>query len=273
MTDTSTSPKNSQTPRATADAETLARQAINDVQPDSVGELLGTKPEGEGSLTFKFAAHVRGYRGWEWHVVISGEDSAPTLSEVALIPGDDALLAPAWIPWKERLQPGDLGDNDVLPVDEDDPRLVPGYVDSGDDELDEAVMPIGYGRERVLSAAGRDATAARWTKGEFGPRSNRAKKAPAHCASCGFYLPLAGALKASFGVCANELSADGHVVHAEYGCGAHSSVKPDYSETEPADMYFDDSEYEIVARRDKKDSKKDSKKGKKSAKKSTKDSQ
>lgn len=252
MIDISTSPENPYTPHAIAAAETFARQAIDDVQPDSAGELLGTKPEEEGSLTFKFAAHVRGYHGWEWHVVISGEDAAPTLSEVALMPGDEALLAPEWIPWKDRLQPGDLGDNDVLPVEENDLRLVPGYADSGDDELDDAAMPIGYGRERVLSLAGRDAAASRWAKGEYGPRSNRAKKAPAQCSSCGFYLPLAGALKASFGVCANQLSADGHVVHAEYGCGAHSSVKPDYSDTEPADMYFDDSEYEVVARRNSK---------------------
>ncbi len=256
MTDISPSPKkpNASSPSS---AEDIARQAIEDVQPDSAGKLLGITSEGEGSSTYTFAAQVRGYRGWEWQVVISGEDANPTLSEVALMPGDDALLAPAWIPWEERLQPGDLGDNDVLPVQDDDPRLVPGYVDSGDDELDDAAMPIGYGRERVLSAEGRDEAARRWAKGDYGPRSNRAKKAPAQCASCGFYLPLAGALKASFGVCANKLSADGHVVHAEYGCGAHSSVKPDYSDSEPADMYFDDSEYEIVGRRKNKRNKDD----------------
>ncbi len=52
-----------------------------------------------------------------------------------------------------------------------------------------------------------------------------ARNAPAHCGTCGFYLSLAGALQAGFGVCGNEISgADGRVVSVEYGCGAHSEV-------------------------------------------------
>jgi hypothetical protein len=44
------------------------------------------------------------------------------------------------------------------------------------------------------------------------------------CRDCAFYLPLAGVLGRMFGACANEVSADGHVVVAEYGCGAHSET-------------------------------------------------
>jgi len=44
------------------------------------------------------------------------------------------------------------------------------------------------------------------------------------CRDCGFFLPLAGSLGAMFGVCGNELSADGHVVDKQYGCGAHSDT-------------------------------------------------
>ncbi len=47
-----------------------------------------------------------------------------------------ALLAPAWVPWHERLRPGDLSVGDVLPSTEDDPRLAPAYLvddDSADD--------------------------------------------------------------------------------------------------------------------------------------------
>jgi hypothetical protein len=46
------------------------------------------------------------------------------------------------------------------------------------------------------------------------------------CRDCGFYLPIAGSLGTMFGVCANEMSADGHVVAGEYGCGAHSDTPP-----------------------------------------------
>ncbi|WQD12623.1 MAG: DUF3027 domain-containing protein [Lawsonella clevelandensis] len=42
-------------------------------------------------------------------------------------------------------------------------------MDSGDDELDDAAMPIGYGREPVLSPQGRDEAATRWARESTGP--------------------------------------------------------------------------------------------------------
>ena len=87
-------------------------------------------------------------------------------------------------------------------------------------------MEIGLGRVRVMSRFGRLESADRWQSGDFGPRSDMARSAPDHCGRCGFYLPLAGSLRAAFGVCGNEMSpADGRVVHVEYGCGAHSEVE------------------------------------------------
>jgi hypothetical protein len=69
-----------------------------------------------------------------------------------------------------------------------------------------------------------------------------ARSAPAHCGTCGFYLPLAGSLRAVFGTCGNEISpADGHVVHAEYGCGAHSEAEVEQvSPVLVADLIYDD---------------------------------
>ena len=66
------------------------------------------------------------------------------------------------------------------------------------------------------------------------------------CRDCGYYLPLGGSLGVMFGVCANELSADGRVVSAEYGCGAHSDVEPHRGEGSPAYEAFDDGVLEIV---------------------------
>ncbi|WP_141698634.1 DUF3027 domain-containing protein, partial [Streptomyces lushanensis] len=48
-----------------------------------------------------------------------------------LLPGPDALLAPEWVPWSERLRPGDMGPGDLLPTEAEDLRLEPGY--SGED--------------------------------------------------------------------------------------------------------------------------------------------
>ena len=95
---------------------------------------------------------------------------------------------------------------------------------SGDPEIDEVAVEIGLGRRQVLSQWGRDDAAQRWHDGEYGPDSAMARSTRRVCRDCGFYLPLAGALGAMFGVCANELAADGHVVDAEYGCGAHSDT-------------------------------------------------
>ena len=45
-----------------------------------------------------------------------------TVDEVVLLPGDDAVLAPEWVPYRERIRPGDLGPGDLLPTEEDDDR-------------------------------------------------------------------------------------------------------------------------------------------------------
>ena len=159
-----------------------------------------------------------------------------TMSEVVLLPGDGALLPPSWVPWDERVRPGDLGPGDLHPTAPDDPRLEPGYTGSDFlDELDDPANPdavlrpeqwqLGLGRERVLSVLGRDLAVERWYEGDHGPSSPMAKGAPASCTSCGFLLPIGGVVGQAFGVCANPFGADGSVVSLEYGCGAHSSVR------------------------------------------------
>ena len=43
--------------------------------------------------------------------------------------------------------------------------------------------------------------------------------------TCGFFLPLAGSLRMALGACGNAYApADGRVVTADYGCGAHSQA-------------------------------------------------
>ena len=66
------------------------------------------------------------------------------------------------------------------------------------------------------------------------------------CRDCGFYLPLTGSLGVSFGVCANEMSADGRVVADEYGCGAHSETPAPPGIGSPAFDPFDDGVIEVT---------------------------
>jgi DUF3027 family protein len=234
-----------------ANAVEAARVAALEVGGEQVGEHLGVRAETDRVATHAFAATVPGYSGWYWAVTVARPPRAKavTVDEVVLLPGEGALLAPEWLPWSERLRPGDLGPGDLLPAPADDWRLVPGYTISGDPEVDDVTFELGLGRERVLSREGRLDVAARWYEGEAGPDSAMARNAPANCGTCGFLLPLAGSLRAGFGVCGNEVAgADGRVVSVEYGCGAHSEAIVDVPPlSEPSGDIYDDAEVELEA--------------------------
>lgn len=235
-------------PPVLSDAVDLARTAVEELGEGRVGRHLATVREDETSASHYFEAGIPGYRGWQWVVVVAavpGADEA-TVSEIALLPGVDALVAPRWKPWEERVRPGDLGPGDLLPPPSEDPRLVPGYVANGDPEVDEVAWQVGLGRRQVLSREGRDAAAQRWHDGDHGPGSDMAKAAPGTCDTCGFYLPLAGALHNEFGVCGNEFAADGMVVDARYGCGAHSDTSLPTGAGSPAYSPYDDGALESV---------------------------
>lgn len=229
-------------------ARTAIMECEGDGAEDFVGEYLGATSEGPSAATHRFLATMPGYQGWQWAVVVAdypGADRA-TISEVVLLPGPTALLAPQWVPWHDRVQPGDLSPGDLLSTPADDPRLVPGYVSSGDDELDELAADIGFGRRLVLSQWGRAEAAQRWHDGEHGPDSAMARATKKVCRDCGYYLPLAGSLGTLFGVCANEMSADGRVVDGGFGCGAHSDTPPAAAIGSPMFEPFDDGVLDII---------------------------
>jgi len=211
--------------------------------PAAVGAHLASLAEDDGAVTHYFAAEQGGYLGWRWAVTLAAASDGPvTVSEVVLIPGPEALVAPGWVPWEQRVRPGDLGVGDLLPVPEDDPRLVPGYVATDDPAVEDVAWEIGLGRERVLSRAGREEAAERWQDGPRGPGSEMARSAPATCGTCGFFLSLEGSLRGAFGVCGNAYApADGAVVAVGFGCGAHSDVRTEAaSPVAVAELVYDD---------------------------------
>ncbi|MHA6621854.1 DUF3027 domain-containing protein [Pseudonocardia sp. DLS-67] len=211
---------------------------------EAVGEHLDAVAEGAAAVSHHFAATQGGYKGWRWSVTLAaaGDDVPLTVSEVVLVPGPDALVAPVWVPWEERVRPGDLGVGDLLPAPQDDPRLVPGYLASDDPAVEEVAVEVGLGRRLVPSRHGRDEAARRWHEGPHGSASDMARAAPATCGTCGFFFPLAGALRGAFGVCGNEYSpADGAAVDVGFGCGAHSDVQPDSTPAVTvAELVYDD---------------------------------
>jgi Protein of unknown function (DUF3027) len=210
---------------------------------ETVGDHLGTRAEGDRVLTHLFAATVPGYAGWRWAVTVARapRSRSVTVDEVVLLPGDEAVLAPDWVPWSQRLRPGDLGVGDLLPTPADDDRLVPAYLLSDDPAVESVAFELGLGRVRVMSAPGRDDTAERWYAGDGGPDTAMASHAPGRCGTCGFYLPIEGSLRAMFGVCGNAISPrDGGVVSADAGCGAHSEVVVEPPVPAPPAPAYDD---------------------------------
>ncbi|WP_175408599.1 DUF3027 domain-containing protein [Streptomyces sp. TRM64462] len=242
--------------RLCAEAVDLAREAADEAAaPGVVGEYVEAVAEGDRVVTHFFECGEAGYRGWRWAVTVTraSRAKAVTLDETVLLPGPDALLAPEWVPWSERLRPGDMGPGDLLPTEADDLRLEPGY--TGEDEPppnsavseemtdladveDVEFVPrtpsrgaiaavadeLGMRRARVLSRYGLHVAADRWEEA-YGAKTPMAQAAPASCVSCGFLLRLGGSLGQAFGVCGNEFSpADGHVVSLDYGCGGHSEA-------------------------------------------------
>lgn len=197
---------------------------------DAVGEFVERVAEADAIASYYFACTLDGYPGWRWAVTVVDLGDNPTVDEAVLLPTEDAITAPVWVPYRDRIQPGDLSPGDILPTDEDDLRLVPGYF-AGDDDVDTAMMKlvqdeVGLGRSRVLSPDGRDQAAQRWYDGEHGPHVPLAQSAPSRCGSCGFLVRLAGPLNTMFGVCANALANDdGRVVSLDHGCGAHSEAQ------------------------------------------------
>ena len=261
--DVMTEPETTEPPVAAhlAAAGDLARAAAvetADGDADQVGDTVAVRSEDvPDAATHYFAAAKPGYRGWYWAVTVAGPEGDVNVSEVVLLPGPDSVVAPTWVPWSDRVRAADLGPGDLLPVEDDDERLVPAHaaLDPDGDEpaevseageagpgVREVGDELGMGRPRVMSREGRLDAAGRWSDGEFGPGAEMAKAASAHCGTCGFYLPVAGSLRAAFGVCGNgNVPADGHVVHAEYGCGGHSELQVDSgSIVAVADLIYDD---------------------------------
>jgi len=313
---------------ACAQATDLARGAAEEVAgAGRVGAHVGIQADGDRVVTHLFSCLDQAYQGWRWAITVARASwsKTVTVSESVLVPGPEAILAPDWVPWRERLLPGDLGVGDILPAPPDDERLVPVAVLEGDDGVadwgeatwaaaaftEPAVPPFsadpasadpasedpagedpaeedpqGEGpagefaaaevaaefaggefaagelaagalaaedtlpaRSRVLSAIGRDTTAARWYDSEHGPKTPLAHAAPGPCAGCGFFVRLAGPLGQVFGVCANAYAPDdGRVVSVDHGCGAHSESVFPVGTDQPLRPVIDELGYDLVDR-------------------------
>lgn len=113
------------------DPQSLARSVAMTVadEPDQVGQLTRSIEEDDHVTDFRFESKKRGYEGWEWSVTLYHDTDIDewTVNESSLVPTDQALMPPAWVPWKDRLLPTDLSVTDSIGTEPDDSRLEDGF--------------------------------------------------------------------------------------------------------------------------------------------------
>ena len=261
-------------PDTTLDPQAIAKAVAIEVadEDNQVGDFVEAIDLGDDVTDFRFETRVRGYEGWQWSVTLYHDVELDhwTVNESSLVPTDKALRPPAWIPWKDRLEPTDLAVTDSIGTEPDDPRLEEGFraTDAGEGapaetpemsetsetskkDVEDAVEEFELSRRHVLTPLGRAQTAKRWYEGPRGPKSLSTKTADGNpCSTCGFFIPLKGELNLLFGVCANKWSPDdGRVVSVDHGCGEHSEIEPPkpshlWVQSKPA---FDDLHIDIIA--------------------------
>ncbi|MBW3091552.1 DUF3027 domain-containing protein [Bifidobacterium sp. 82T10] len=119
-------------PETTIDPVQLARDvAIEAAEGEAalVGPFVASSDLGDHVTDFRFACLLKGYEGWQWTVTLFHDEETErwTVNESTLVPTEDALRPPAWVPWKDRLEPTDLSVTDSIGTDPDDPRIEEGF--------------------------------------------------------------------------------------------------------------------------------------------------
>jgi hypothetical protein len=88
----------------------VARTAIEGIAKASeIGEHVAARTEGDRLVTHLFESRLPGYVGWQWYAVLTrnSRSKVVTVSELGLLPSEDSILAPEWVPWAERVRPED----------------------------------------------------------------------------------------------------------------------------------------------------------------------
>ncbi len=93
-----------------AAAVDVARTAVESIAPaEQIGKHIGARSEGDRLVTHLFESRLPGYLGWQWYAVLTrnSRSKVVTVDELGLLPSEDSILAPAWVPWAERVRPED----------------------------------------------------------------------------------------------------------------------------------------------------------------------
>lgn len=122
-----------------AAAVDTARTAVEGIAPaGTIGAHLAAKSEGDRLVTHLFESKLPGYKGWLWYAVLTrnSRSKAVTVSELGLLPSEDSILAPEWVPWAERVRPEDARatEQDELTAAEAEPSAAEAEPSAGEGE-------------------------------------------------------------------------------------------------------------------------------------------
>ncbi|WP_104173649.1 DUF3027 domain-containing protein [Arthrobacter sp. Y81] len=142
-----------------AAAADFARTAVEGIAPASqIGRHLGAKTEGDRVVTHLFESLLAGYQGWQWYAVLTRNSRSKviTVNELGLLPSEDSILAPEWVPWAERVRPEDAQDDEIADAETADAgAAVDGIaVDAADDAAADDTAPDLMGEATVFDDDG-----------------------------------------------------------------------------------------------------------------------
>ena len=99
-----------------AAAVDTARTAIEGIAKASeIGDHLAARTEGDRVVTHLFESRLPGYIGWQWYAVLTrnSRSKVVTVNELGLLPSENSVLAPEWVPWAERVRPEDAQEQEA----------------------------------------------------------------------------------------------------------------------------------------------------------------
>lgn len=124
---------------ALAEAIDTARTALLDfADEDEIGDHVGVVADDERVVTHRFSAKVHGYGGWEFFTTLARapRSKVVTVCESGMLPGENAILAPEWVPWMDRASEEERIRLDAIAAGEDPAKALEeaGYAPSAEQQ-------------------------------------------------------------------------------------------------------------------------------------------
>ena len=155
-----------------------ARTAIEGIAKASeIGDHLAARTEGDRVVTHLFESRLPGYVGWQWYAVLTRNSRSKviTVNELGLLPSENSVLAPEWVPWAERVRPEDAQEQEADDQEPDSQETqepeAPDAQDQDSQDEGAAEVAAAAAREAPADAGPAEGAAGPETEPDGGPES------------------------------------------------------------------------------------------------------